>query len=1058
MPWHQEERAMAWRAEEQKRELIESVVSEIEARLDADEDKLAAIFARRYFRDVAPGDVTAREMLDLYGAAIAHLRFAEARPPGTAKVRVYNPHLQQHGWQSTHTVVEIVNDDMPFLVDSVAMEINRHGIGIHLAIHPIFAVDRDADGRLTAIGSRSEAAPDARPESFMHIEIDRQSDPAVLETLERDLQRILGDVRRAVEDWLPMRGNVAAAIADLEPAAAHLDADDLREIKAFLEWLADDHFTFLGYAAYALEGEGEGTVLRRVSKSGLGILRADEDALPSKSFMAMPLGARLRAIEPLPAIAITKANTKSTVHRATYLDFIGVKRYAPDGRVIGEHRIMGLFTSAAYNRSPRSIPLLRRKFDAIVERAGHPPASHAGKALVNILETYPRDELFQADQETLFQITTQILYLQDRQHIRLFLRQDAFERFVSCLIYIPRERYNTTVRERLQGLLMDAFAGSDSEFQAQVSESLLARILVIVRTPNGIPADVDIESLEQEIKELAQTWSDRLHSALIEASGEEEGNRLFREFGRAFPVGYQERVAARAAVPDTQLMDRLQRQGKQALGMSLYRKLEDRPEIVRFKLIRPDLPLYLSDALPILENMGLKILYEEPHRIKTTSGAIFAMHDFCMRITNSHRRRRRRDPGSFQVAFEQAWSGSVENDGFNRLVLTAGLAAADITVLRAYCKYILQLGSPFSQSYIEDTFTSNPGLAADLVALFNTRFDPGFPGDRAAETETLEQRIRQGLEAVAILDEDRILRRYLGLIKATLRTNAFQRGPEGRAKALPLAQVRSGARAEHAAAAPGLRDLRLFARDRGRASQGRQGRPWRPALVRPARGLPHRGPGPDEGADGQERGHRARGGEGRLLRQAPARRRRPPAPGRRGDPLLPPVPLGPVGHHRQPGPGCRGPARGRGPLRRRRPLPRRCRRQGHGDLLRHRQRRQQVLRLLARRRLRLGRLRRLRPQGHGHHRQGCLGIRQAALPRARHGPGGRPFTVIGIGDMSGDVFGNGMLCPTRSGCSPPSTTATSCSTRTRTPPSRSRSGNGSSPCPAPPGRTTTSRS
>ncbi len=773
---------MIWRGEEQKRELIEAVIGEVRGKLTENEAELAETFIRRYFRDVAPTDVMAREMLDLYGTALAHLRSAEQREPGRSKVRVYNPHLQRHGWQSTHTVVEIVTDDMPFLVDSVAMELNRHGHAIHLSIHPIFAVERDAEGRLNGIAQRREAAEGAVLESFMHIEIDRQSDPAVLEGLEQDLERILGDVRRAVQDWQSMRGRIDGVIAELEPATRHVPAEELDEIKAFLTWLADDHFTFLGYAAYDLEGEGKDLVLRRVADSDLGILRSGEGPVMSKSFMAMPLPARLRAIEPAPPIAVTKANTKSTVHRATYLDFVGVKRYAPDGEVIGEHRILGLFTSAAYNRSPREIPLLRRKFEAIIERAGHPRASHIGKALVNILETYPRDELFQADVDTLFSITTQILHLQDRQHIRVFLRKDAFERFVSCLIYIPRERYNTTVREHLQQLLADAFNGTDSEFQAQVSEARLARILVIVRTPDGIPDDVEIEALEREIKELAQTWPDRVHAALIESEGEETGNRLFREFGQAFPIAYHERVTPRAAVPDIHVLDQLEKNPDQGLGMSFYRKLEDRPEIVRFKLIRPNLPLYLSDALPILENMGLRILYEEPHRIRTAKGRVFAMHDFAMRITNGQSVDVDAVRDAFQEVFEQSWSGLVENDGFNRLVLAAGLPVADIVVLRAYCKYILQLGSPFSQSYIEATFTSNKTLAADLVALFNTRFDPAFAGSRDAEIAALEKRIEAGLEKVAILDEDRILRRYLGLIKATLRTNAFQLQADGSRK------------------------------------------------------------------------------------------------------------------------------------------------------------------------------------------------------------------------------------------------------------------------------------
>ncbi len=773
---------MALPAEEQKCQLIDAVVAEVETKLGGEDAALTGAFVRRYFRDVAPADVAEREMADLYGTALAHLRFAETREPGSGKVRVYNPHLQQHGWQSTHTVVEIVTDDMPFLVDSVAMELNRHGFAVHLAIHPIFAVERDAAGKLVDIAVRSEATPDAKPESFMHIEIDRQSDSTLLESLEQDLGRILLDVRKAVEDWATMRATVATVIDDMLPAARHMPADELDEIKAFIEWLADDHFTFLGHAAYELEGEGEAAVLRRMAGSGLGILRTDEAAATSKSFMAMPLAARLRAVELLPAVAIAKANTKSTVHRATYLDFVGVKRYAADGRVIGEHRLLGLFTSAAYNLNPRAIPLLRRKYEAIVQRAGHLKHSHTGKALANILDTYPRDELFQADADTLLEITTQILYLQDRQQIRLFLRKDTFDRFVSCLIYIPRERYNTAVRERLQALLMEALDGSDSEFQAQVSESLLARILVIVRTPNGIPDDVAVDTLEAEITELAQTWADRLHEALLETAGEEEGNRLYRLFARAFPVAYQERVPARAAVPDIYMMDRLHKTGSERLAMTLYRKLEDRPEVVRFKLIRPDQPLFLSDALPILENMGLKVLYEEPHRIRTGSDAIFAMHDFGMRVTEGEAVDvdARRD--AFQEAFERIWSGSVENDGFNRLVLTAGLDAGDIVVLRAYCKYMLQLGSPFSQAYIEATFTSNPAIAADLVTLFNTRFDPAFSGDREAAVAAITTTIEQGLELVAILDEDRILRRYLGLMKATLRTNAFQQGADGSAK------------------------------------------------------------------------------------------------------------------------------------------------------------------------------------------------------------------------------------------------------------------------------------
>ncbi len=773
---------MVLRGEERKREAIEAVVAEIEAKLAGDEAGQAARFVRHYYRDVAPADVLSREVHDLYGAALAHLREAGQRRAGTATVRVYNPDIARHGWQSSHTVVEIVNDDMPFLVDSVAMELSRHGLGMHLVIHPIFAVRRDAEGRLSWIGEREEGGQESRFESFMHIEIDRQSDQDLLHTLERDLARIIEDVRKTVEDWRAMRERMGEVLADLEPAARHMPAEDLAEIKAFLSWLVDDHFTFLGYSACALEGQGEDLVLRRLQGSGLGIMRGHDDGAPSQSFMEMPLAARLRATDPRPAIAITKASTRSTVHRATYLDFIGVKRYAADGRVVGEHRILGLFTSVAYNRSPRFIPLLRRKFDAIVERAGHGRTGHTGKALVHILESYPRDEFFQADEDTLFEITTQILYLQDRQQIRLFIRKDAFERFVSCLLYIPRERYNTMLRQKLQSLLIEACNGSDSEFQAQISEAVLARIMVIVRTPDGVPEDLDVDELERQIQELSQSWTDHLLAALIEAEGEEEGNRLYRAFAHAFPVSYQERSAARAAVPDILTMDRLEEATGDHLGMTLYRRLEDRPTTVRFKLVRRDHLLHLSEALPILENMGLRVLHEQPHPVRNAKGTFFSIHDFDMQPMSGAIVDVDASRTAFQEAFERIWSGAVENDGFNRLILAAGLDAAAVVVLRAYCKYMQQLGSPFSQSYIENTLTTNPGLAADLVALFDARFDPDFKGDRAALTMEIEERIKAGLEQVAILDEDRILRRYLGLIHATTRTNAFQRTAAGETK------------------------------------------------------------------------------------------------------------------------------------------------------------------------------------------------------------------------------------------------------------------------------------
>ncbi|MEK0085119.1 NAD-glutamate dehydrogenase [Benzoatithermus flavus] len=768
---------MLARAEERKAEIIDGLAAQLSTRLTGEEAALAERFVRAYFRDVAPEDLAERDPLDLYGAALAQLRFSQERQPGQVKLRVYNPRLEQHGWQSTHTIVEIINDDMPFLVDSVSMELNRHGLGIHLVIHPVLAVRRDERGRLLDLGLPSEVGNGLR-ESFMHVEVDRQSDPEVLAAIERDLCRVLADVRHAVEDWRAMRDKVDEVIRELRTGAAGVPAEELEEIEAFLRWIADDNFTFLGYSAYALEQHGSDVQLRRVKGTSLGIMRGKDDGELSASFGSLPSEVRERARQATSPLIITKANTRSTVHRSTYLDFIGIKRFAPDGTVTGEHRFLGLLTSAAYNTNPRLIPLLRRKVERILARSGFSRTGHAGKALLHILETYPRDELLQTSEDELFKIVMGILQLQDRQRLRLFIRTDPFGRFVSCLVFVPRDRYNTLFRERVQHLLEQAFRASESEFQALLSESNLARLLFTLKTPHGIPADLDTDALERRLIEASRSWVDRLREALLEAAGEETGNRLFELYGRAFPASYQERVDARAAVPDIRSIDRLSRADGAALALTLYRRLEDPPEMLRFKLIRRDQPVLLSDVLPILENMGLRVLTEEPSTIRAADGRLYALHDFGLRPVAGGTVDVDAVREHFQDLFLAVWSDRLENDGFNRLVLAAGLGVREIVILRAYCKYILQIGTPFSQAYIEQTLIANPALARDLVRLFDLRFNPSPEVENRLELQQeLEALVLDRLNRVSSLDQDRILRRYLELIRSTLRTNAWQRDP-----------------------------------------------------------------------------------------------------------------------------------------------------------------------------------------------------------------------------------------------------------------------------------------
>ncbi len=462
------------------------------------------------------------------------------------------------------------------------MALNGLGLLIHLTIHPVVPVRRNAKGMLQEVAAGRDGAP---LESFMHFEIDQHSDPQRLEAIRAGVERAMADVRAVVEDWREMVGKIEPALADLKRAKKAVAAEELAEVEAFLTWIADHNFTFLGYTCYDLTRDDDGDQLRRVGGSGLGLLREQTgESLISRSFAALPAALRRMARLPVPLV-ITKANSRSTVHRPVYLDYISVRRFDAKGKVLGEHRFLGLFTSAAYNRDPRRIPLLRRKVDRIITRANLLSASHSGKALVNILETYPRDELFQIDEEELFETVHEILHLQERQRIRLFVRHDRFGRFASCMIYVPRDRYDTALRRRFEEILLRAFDATEFDYQAQLSELILARIQVIVRTPNGIPENIDPDAIERELVEAAHAWIDVLRDALIEAHGEEEGNRICRTYRDAIPLAYQEQVPARAAVADLDRIDRLAR-GATDLEMSLHRALEDDNTLVWFKLCR----------------------------------------------------------------------------------------------------------------------------------------------------------------------------------------------------------------------------------------------------------------------------------------------------------------------------------------------------------------------------------------------------------------------------------------------------------------------------------------
>ncbi|MCC6201499.1 MAG: NAD-glutamate dehydrogenase [Gammaproteobacteria bacterium] len=730
-----------------------------------------------YFRNVPPADLGQRSQQDLAGAARAHFDLANRWRRGHHGLRVYNPALAEHGWSSPHTIVEIVTRDRPFLIDSLTVALNRQGFTQHLVVHPILWVTRATDGSITAIAAMDATREGAgRAEAWIHLEIDQERDAARLQALRRDLERTLDDVRAAVTDWPAMTARLEQEAVALPTAALGAPKPVVAQAAAFLRWLLDNNFTLLGIRDYRLVEADGGPQLQALPGSGLGILRGGGRAHVSRSFAETPLDLRVHA-RPGEILTLTKANSRSTVHRPDRLDYIGIKRYGDDGRVCGELRLLGLYTSSAHLGSPRTIPIVRDKIAAVIQQAKLLPQSHDGKALAHILDTYPRQELFEASVRELTETAIGILHLQERQRVRLFVRPDAFGRYVACQVFVPRDLFDTTRRRRIEQILLDAFDGEQLEFTLKLSEAPLAQLYFVVHTRQRRRRRLVTEALEARIAAAVRSWSADLHEALVAAHGEDQGLDYWRRYAEAFATAYQETNDAATAVTDLGYIEaaltenRIQTHIESAgAGDAAF----------VFKLFSPGGFIEQSAILPILENMGVTVRLQQPHRVALAPAQEVWIHDHDCRAPGAVA-----VTGEVQAIFEEAvaaaWYGLIENDGLNALVLRQGLAARDISVLRAYARYLKQIGTPYGTDYVIETLVRHGVIARTLFDLFVTRLRLDRRGAARAE-ETIRHAIEARLEAVSSLDEDRILRLLYRLIGATCRTNFFQRDASGAAK------------------------------------------------------------------------------------------------------------------------------------------------------------------------------------------------------------------------------------------------------------------------------------
>jgi glutamate dehydrogenase len=783
---------MTMTPEQRKTDLVDRLATEAHKRVKEEQAGSAEAFVRRYFALVAPDDIIYSSFETLLGGALSLWQFGERREAGVPKIRLFNPSVETNGWGLEHTVIEIVNDDMPFLVDSVSAEVNRLGRNIHLLLHPVVRVRRDSGRQRVELSSTQDAPTDAIVESYMHVEVDQETDAAELEAMCAAIERVLHDVRASVADWQAMRRTLKADVEELDHATLPMPEEEVAEARAFLQWLDEGNFILAGYRRYGFETRDGKDYLPPMPGSGLGILRdvRAESAVRGSAPLTTEFSDYARARD---LLIITKANSRSTVHRPVPLDRIGIKRYDEQGNLIGEDRFLGLFTSAAYSRSVREIPMLRLKAKRTIERAGLDPQSHNGKALVDILETFPRDEFFQITDTQLYDIARGILLLQERHRVALFTRKDVFERFISCYVFVPRDQNTAEFREKAKQILEESFGGRETAVYEHVTDAPLARILFVVKTTPGQIPEVDEKRIEAILSDAARTWGDRLLDTLCQGYGEEQGIELQRRYKRAFSAAYMERFLADAAMYDIQHVEEVLATGK--LVVDLYRHRSDERQF-HCKIIHSGAPVPLSDIMPRLENMGLKVLAEEPYEVHPLGAAsTVRIRDFSLDTEGLQD-----DLGpikqKFQEAFIRVWNREAENDGFNRLVLTAELEWHAVVVLRAYAKYIRQIGVNVSEQLIQQTLATHDNVVRLLIQLFETHFDPalGAATIRGASMASagvtgrhlaaggIRAQVEDALDRVKNPDEDRILRLYLTLIEATLRTNYYQRDENGNRK------------------------------------------------------------------------------------------------------------------------------------------------------------------------------------------------------------------------------------------------------------------------------------
>lgn len=742
-------------------------------------------FINELYKNASPEDLSIR-LDELYAIALNNWKFISNYDQNGSKIRIFNPSLEEHGWTSSHTIIQILSTDMPFLIDSITSNLLDDGNTLHMLLHPVIDLSRHDNGKITAKGGKKTT------ESIMHIEIAAMSNKDDIKALHDKLKQVTDFVLASVEDWKSMLKKVSETSEMLDNAPKSVARAEVKEAQEFLKWMTDNNFTLLGYREYNHSDKKNPT-----SGEGFGILRDPQVYVLKGPSGLMAISPEIEAFMNENRIMfISKANIKSLVHRAVHLDYIGFKKFDNKGKLVSEIRYVGLFTSDSYNQRAQNIPYLKSKVRSVVERSGFDYNSHDGKALFHILETLPRDELFQIDEEPLFQTSIGILHLNLRPECKAFIRKDKFERFVSALVFVPRELYGSTLRIKVEKILCESFKGEISSHYAQLSNERIARWHFIIRTKPGDVPNPDSQSINNRLAKVAQSWTAYFHEVLVDRWGEEIANSLFRKYSHSFTSAYQENFDPRFAVTDVDKIEQLPDNNN--IAFNFYRNQEDDEHVVRLKMYTSNETIALSDCLPMLENMGLRVIEEYAFEVITEENnekTVHSIHDFYLEEPSKVAFNLGDSKLRMEDTLNAVWLNRIDNDGFNKLVLKAGMTHAQALILRIYSKYLRQLGSSYSELYMQDTLTQYIDISVLLADLFGINFrlnvDPGF--DRAACAKTHIKNIKKKLAKVQSLDQDRMLRNYLNVISSSLRTNFYQMSDECGPKPYVCIKIKSAA-------------------------------------------------------------------------------------------------------------------------------------------------------------------------------------------------------------------------------------------------------------------------